>query len=407
MTTSLKAFDRSVLIVTIQDNVNYGTYLQIVALNKILEDRHFKVELLNYIRPDHTSSGRFLTLLGADKRRNALYRIARATIATIANWVSFRFLRSFLDTHVKTTREYKTYLEVEKDPPQASAYIAGSDQIWNSTYNRGIDRTYFLDFAPTGKKRIAYAASFGKTALSEDEYVTTKELLDRFDFISLRESAGVDLVKRLGFKDAKLVLDPTLLLNSEEWKKLVPTRKLFERYLLIYSVENYIHAELISAAQKIAKKLNLKIYSVSPAAGNREHLKHVDKTFFFARMKTFFSLISQAEFVVAASFHGTALAINLNRQFVSFSPKNFSSRIESLLSLTGLRSRTISSADFRDADVFSPIDYARVNDILDKEREYSLLYLETALRKTLDQPATDSGGRRRLQRLRQSTERQL
>lgn len=379
MTTSLQASDRSVLIVTIQDNSNFGTYLQITALSTVLKDRHYQVELLNYIRPNHTLFGKFRALLGSEKRRSLLYRITRSAAASITEAVSYRLLRSFLNKHVKSTRAYTSYSEIENSPPRASTYIAGSDQIWNSTYNEGIDKTYFLDFAPAGKKRIAYAASFGTTTLSEAEHGATKELIGKFDFVSLRESSGVDLVHQLGFRNAKMVLDPTFLLDNEEWRTLIPTRKFSERYLLIYTVESYIHAELIVAAQKIARRLGLKVFSVSPSIGNREHRKHIDRTFFFASMETFFALISQAEFVVAASFHGTAFAINLNKEFVSFSPKKYSSRIESLLTLTGLKARIITSAEFSDSDVFSPIDYARVNTILRKEREQSLSYLETAL----------------------------
>ena len=39
--------------------------------------------------------------------------------------------------------------------------MTGSDQVWNSFYNHGIDKSFYLDFVPNGKKRIAYAASIG------------------------------------------------------------------------------------------------------------------------------------------------------------------------------------------------------------------------------------------------------
>ena len=66
-------------------------------------------------------------------------------------------------------------------------YIAGSDQIWNSNYNGCVDPVYYLDFAPDNAKKVAYAASFGKSELEEYEIEDTKKLLKKFNAISVRE----------------------------------------------------------------------------------------------------------------------------------------------------------------------------------------------------------------------------
>ena len=68
---------------------------------------------------------------------------------------------------------------------------------------------------------MAYAPSIGQRDCSEEWSEWVKPLLDRFSHLSVREEEGAALLRRFMDKPVDVVLDPTLLLSSEDWEKLV------------------------------------------------------------------------------------------------------------------------------------------------------------------------------------------
>ena len=88
----------------------------------------------------------------------------------------------------------------------------------------------------------------------------------------------------------------------------------------------------------------------------------------------FLSLFAHADFVVTNSFHGLAFSINLEKQFLVVPRREFNSRIESLLRLTGLQSRM--AADRECLEIAEEtIDYAPVCRILNDQREKAKAFL--------------------------------
>ena len=102
----------------------------------------------------------------------------------------------------------------------ADAYIVGSDQVFNPVNNEG-NPGFLLDFVPAEKRRIAYAASFGREDFSDGYAQMLKSHLPQFDALSVREGSGAETVKRIADVDAQVVLDPTLLHNAEEYRPLM------------------------------------------------------------------------------------------------------------------------------------------------------------------------------------------
>ncbi|MBN2903995.1 MAG: polysaccharide pyruvyl transferase family protein, partial [Enterococcus sp.] len=103
------------------------------------------------------------------------------------------------------------------------AYVVGSDQVWRPAFNLGPRLVnMFLDFAGDDVKKISYAASFGckEWEYTEEQELQCGKLAKRFDAISVREASGVDLCKEHFGVDATLVLDPTLLLDKEDYGKV-------------------------------------------------------------------------------------------------------------------------------------------------------------------------------------------
>lgn len=81
-----------------------------------------------------------------------------------------------------TDRKYYSVEALEQNPPQADIYCTGSDQVWNSTWNEGFNKAFYLSFAPEGAKRIAYAASIGKSSLEDWEKPLMRDALNRYSY---------------------------------------------------------------------------------------------------------------------------------------------------------------------------------------------------------------------------------
>ena len=107
---------------------------------------------------------------------------------------------------------------------QFDAYIVGSDQVWRPLYAKPISRYFFSFLKEQSVKRIAYAASFGVDTwtFSLKETAQCRSLLAKFDAISVREESGVQLCENYLGQHAIHVLDPTMLLNANDYRVLLP-----------------------------------------------------------------------------------------------------------------------------------------------------------------------------------------
>ena len=360
---------KKISLITIFDVANFGTYLQTLATAVILQNLGASVEVVHYERPFKNTK-----LL----RKNFILRYFYYLYFWLRGYDGCLFMyrcRRFVSKYTRISRTYFSIDELKKNPPVANVYVTGSDQVWNTDHNQGIDEAYYLCYAPTGKKKVSYAASIGQDSIPEQHKKRTFELLSQYDAISVREDNAVRLLTELGLK-ATHVLDPTLLLNREEWLKYSSKRKVIEDYLLVYSVEPVEYDyKVADIAKKIAGKKNLKIVSVSNW-GAEKRIPDCDMYFDYALPQDFLSLMAYASFVVASSFHGTAFAINFNRQFITITPGAFSSRISSLLSLIGLENRRINSAaELSEGLLKEQIDFSYVNSKLALNRNRSINYI--------------------------------
>lgn len=363
-----------VSLITILDNVNFGTYLQALATCKAIEKVGHQTEVIRYTRWIMTPMGYSLTIL---KERGLLRWLKRCVINSSKDIFELREKDfTFLKKFVSVTQEYIGFKSLKDNPPIADVYVTGSDQVWNSVYNRGMDNSFYLDFVPMGKKRISYAASIGMSSIPPHEIPIMRGLLEKYSYIAVRESSAVTLLNDVGVH-SEVVLDPTLLIDKEEWRKIanVYDFKIEGDYVLTYSVEYGKEDSYIEFyANKIAKEKKLKIYHVS-YSDKKTMPKYADKVFPRATPDVFLNLMLNAKFIVVSSFHGTAFAINFNKEFLTVSPQRFSTRIESLLNILDLKTRIIKDTTV-EIENLDPIDYNKVNNILNHEREISLIKLK-------------------------------
>lgn len=366
---------KKVEIITIFDNTNFGTYLQALALALTIQKLGFQVEIIDYIRPGQSEEA-------WEKFANNFIKKIYYTLWEFPRWRKLRCeCHDFVNCFVSISKtQYKSYKELKANPPLADIYVTGSDQVWNSIYNEGIDRSFYLDFAPTGCKRVAYAASIGMSEIPYDEIENTKRLLSKYSAITVREADARRILFELGFKDVPVVLDPTLLLDRYSWTQITKHFKQIktEPYLLVYSVEDKTQNKLIEYyAQLMSHRHGWKIYEIS-YNGYFRRLKFADKHFLQVSPDLFVQLMLNAEFVIVSSFHGTAFSINFNKQFLTVTPNRFNSRVDNILTLCNLKDRLVNSSSF-DINKLKQIDYSQVNNIIENERIKSIDLLKSML----------------------------
>lgn len=357
---------KKISIITVLNTVNYGSALQTFATQMFWENKGFTAEFVDYWRKDQTTEAR-------------IERIKKDKKSTLKQWIkkpirdhleiksikaSEPVFRGFIKDKINlTSHTYSSYEDLLADCPQADVYATGSDQMWNSGWNQGIEKSFFLEYVPEGKKKIAYATSIGKTSFDDAEAKEIVPLIKKYDFITLREQSAVDLLAKYDI-DSTLVLDPTLMLNKETWSKYLPENKMDKKYLLVYQLHNeHDNANFEEAVKSIAAAKNLEIVRITYSYSDLK----IGKKIVLPEVFEFLSLIKNADFIVTDSFHGTAFSINFNKEMAIIYPKKFSTRMDNILSLTGLSKRRLTKAD--KVDKWNErIDWNPVNKALDDKR---------------------------------------
>lgn len=292
-----------------------------------------------------------------------------------------RFLEKFLMG--KVSAPYVGFEALKKGSKNYDVVVAGGDQLWIPA---GLPTNFYnLMFADEKVKRVSYSTSFGVAEVPFYQKKRTIEYLNKIEMIGVREKSGAELIKRLTGRDATVVLDPTLLLNKEEWAKAIPIQPVLEcDYIFCYFLG--ANSEHRKVAEELAKKTGLPLYDMPhidefvpyDLQFAAEHLYDVDP-------EQFMNLIRHAKYICTDSFHCTVFSILHHKQFIAFDRysdplmKSRNSRIANLCEITGLSSRRY-SGDVME-QMKKPIDYNKVDEKLEKEKAISVAYIRKALGK--------------------------
>lgn len=351
---------------------NHGAALQAWALASFLNQQGHDAHIIDY-RPDYLRGHYTLRVANPIYDKPIIKWLYLA--AKYPGWkkslkrkLAFdRFDEKYIAPLV-TSKTYYSAAELRSYPPSGDIYIAGSDQIWNTTFPNGTDSSFYLNFGADTVRRVSYAASFATSSLKEGTEQFVRTHLSQLDAISVREPSGIKLLQTMGY-EGNLVCDPVFLIDADEWISQIATRDgEGEKYVLVYDFE--CNKEIQSVAQKIARAKGLKIFSIGPW-----FLRYADRCYLHAGPDAFVSLVKNADCVLSNSFHATAFSFIFHRDvFVVKRADGLNTRMQDLLRRFGLQERMVENATPLEA-LLKTIDYTSVQPTINREIETSKKWL--------------------------------
>ncbi len=301
--------------------------------------------------------------------------------------------RRFAAEHYKMSRRYDLH-ELGQLNRNVDTFVMGCDQVWNRGISLNFGMANYFDFVDDDKKKISYASSFGhsKDNANERDRVVIKQYFDRFDSISVREADGVKICEEVYGVNAKQVIDPVFLYDKTKYAQLynksaaAKRTDLPEKYICTYILDPT--QEIKDAIAWVSEKTGMKVINMLDGFPWRFDI-NVEKmagcTGEIAedvQVEDWLYYIANCDFLITDSCHGTSFAIIFEKLFICIGNKERGlSRFESLLGMFDLMDRVFLDPKeiINNDKVFEPIDFGRLNDIIEREKKSSLEWLKNAL----------------------------
>ncbi len=346
-------------IITLYGNYNFGNRLQNYAVQRVLEKRDCSTETL-IIKRRHWKTfakqvKKWATRSANERRRE-------------------RAVKKFNRGAVHTRHIYNRSGVLDADIAAAYDYlVVGSDQVWNPEIRLSERETFFLSNAQRNQ-RICIAPSIGTDSIPPQHENTYRIGLDGFPYLCCREENGAELIRNLTGKECQHIIDPTLALTAEEWREFGKQLPISEKYVFMFFL-----GDIPEVAQKIADEAceEYALRKIVPS-DTRDPMYGIDP-------KQFVWLIDHAELVLTDSFHACAFSINLNTPFYVFDRagkaergNKISSRIVSLMELTGMKDRHIAALPDEKSSILD-CSFLEANQAIEKERKKFDLYVDKCL----------------------------
>lgn len=370
----------SVAIITYHAAYNFGSVLQAYATQRAVEKLGHEATIINY-RP--ITQRNYYELYRW--KISAKFLAKDLTMLPVQRMRRLRQERyeAFITSKMNLTEgEYTNCSELSALSDCFDVYVSGSDQIINKHSNElesdswDAMNPYLLMF--TEKKKISYASSPANMTVEDMKKIAPK--LSKFDALSAREPEAGKLMGELTSKKVETVLDPTLLLDSNEWAKIADEAQepLPNNYILYYTLDGT--NKLIKrrdTLRKLSQGMGLPVLMLTPFAyiPQEKSLLSLPQ----AGPCEFLDAIRNAKIVVTDSYHGTLFSINFGTPFLSISDGSASSRRKDwIVECLNCSSYLISDIDGAIGRVSNPINTGS-NTRLNQLRMASYNYLTRSL----------------------------
>lgn len=357
-------------IITFHRALNYGALLQAFALRHSLSKFGAEARVLDYRNP--VMEGMYF--YPSFSQRKTVKAKIKYLIQGKSELKRREKFESYRKTYLNLSEELFTSDDLKIVSETYDRFITGSDQVWNYGAH-DFDKNYFLQFVNDRNKKYSYAASFGLSSLPEDYKEEYRNILGDFAMCSVRERQGLDILSSLGIENQRVDLDPTMLLTKEEWHtQFNISDKPKHKYIFAYYFE--LTETLRTYIEQLANKTGYMVVFAgnslkAPFRCRCKGLKTADPI-------DFVNAISNAEYVVTNSFHGTAFSMIFNKKFyveLLKTDSKVNSRIENILQTFSSEKQIIAPSKMND-----DVDWDAVNSKMAEMRKESLNYLKEILK---------------------------
>lgn len=346
-------------ILTFHNAHNYGAVMQAYALRSVLRRSGHEAAILNY--RNQAIDAHYPKQLPFDRTE---FSARRQT-----DWnKQYRKFSRFID-HVLLEDQTAALGIEDLERLKMDCFICGSDQIWEPWLTNGLDRVYFLDFN-TKARKISYGASKAAPVFSNLEKEYFREKLLQFEAVSVREESLATALKRDCYVEAETVLDPTFLLDAEDYMAVAEPINVTQPFVLAYYLSE--EEQLFNCAQKVAEQLKQPLVEIHFYRTERSSGWQVAD----CGPGEFLTYFRNASCVLTNSFHGVAFSIIFQRPFYAVYGKD--SRKDSILNKLNLTERHIySPQDIMCGDI--GLQSVDASALLRREREKTLAFLKKSI----------------------------
>ncbi len=343
-------------ILTLHRANNYGAVLQCYALQQALTEVGHDVYVIDYRQPDTELSYKPISKERIHRCLSRPIALAKDILCTPLYYIKAKKFDQFRAKYLRCTQPFS---RLDMMPQDFDVYLIGSDQLWSIQCMGGhIEPVFFGNFPhPASSRIMGYAISANEDSLNTIGLEQLKQYAANFDCISIREAGIANWLKANNVCDARIDIDPTLLLNPTEWIKLASKqRPCKQRYLLSY----YLMPEQKEVAKKVARSHGLKYIEL----GHKAHSP-----------ADFLTWVKHAYCVVGGSFHITVFSILFNRKFYIIQKNSgFDIRSASLLKSLGLENHFIPISKLPQVDITASVKFtdalASLRCLKNNSREY-------------------------------------
>jgi polysaccharide pyruvyl transferase WcaK-like protein len=360
-----------IALLTLPLHSNYGGIVQAYALMSILRKMGHDVTLINRQNRTKTWKRPLKFFLNTFSSGHLNYNVTEPSKEI------FNFIKEFIHPQTPFINSLNQLKKLNNNG--FDAFIVGSDQVWRANYSSTIE-DYFFGFLDKKNlaKKISYAASFGidNWEFSSIDKWRCKRLVKKFHAVSVREDSAVELCKKHFGITAEHVLDPTMLLTTSDYNRLVPNGKQYGE-LMVYILDG--EEPKNNLTDMLMRHYGYKPFYIKAKAACGEINSDNEVP---ASVENWLKGFHDAKFIVTDSFHGCVFSILFNKPFLVYANKKRGvTRFISLLKTFNLEDRVIHSlSDVNNRLIEQKIDWLKVNEILTQKREISLEFLTNALK---------------------------
>lgn len=340
-------------IVTVFKTENCGSFLQAWALKETLSSMGNEVCFCDYKKSFNTKSTKIKNIFKCCLR------------------LRFKRARDIWKKSADFKKQQKK-LKVASHDQTADLTFFGSDTLWNFEDTFFSQNASFFTGTDWKMPRYAYSISVGST--SKEVFLNHAEAvksIQSFDGIAARDAHTKDVLSGIYPSERiEKTVDPTMLLDKESYIEHFALKKPNMQKSLVIYYFGAIPENMWRALQVFAKKRGLTILNVG-LQGDRAASSVV------ASPVNFISAFSDAEYIFTNTFHGCVFSTIFHKPFATNGIHK--KKIEGLLEEFSLLDRVVSNATDLEAVLTAPIDYERVNTLVQEGRARSISYLKRAI----------------------------